>query len=221
MRIQVLINKRFDTDLLSLADAGYSLSKMIRDTVQAYANGQPLTLFIDEMIPFDMNSNRSIRITVTITDQTTESLMRRLKYGCWSNFCKQVLRNSLVQQNLSCYMSDPLDYKIQQADFDAKYQGGAVSCKIYRQKDRQFEFAGTKIVIPTAKGIPLQQSVPTKQVRQPAGTRPQAVKEKRYRSVNAATEPVALPQTSTSVYEEVTEDDKIRNEKIMAMFANM
>lgn len=106
MNVDVYIYKRFDTDLLALYDAGYSISSMIKESLIAYANKKPCFFFIDEMIEFNLNDKRSVRIRFKINDANTEKLLKNIKKGFKSNFCKQILRNALIQQNLSCYINN-------------------------------------------------------------------------------------------------------------------
>lgn len=108
MQIQVYIYKRHDIDLLALADAGYSLSTMIKSAVCAYANEQPLFYYIDEVMPFDLNDKKSIRVIFRInkSDSKTFYMLNNIKHGKRGVFCKMILRNAIIQQNMAGFFAD-------------------------------------------------------------------------------------------------------------------
>lgn len=118
MNVEVRIYKRFDTDLLALHDHGISITKMMQEAVCAYANGQPCHFFIDEIVPFDMNDKKSIRLRLKFMDNdyNTKNLIKCIKHGYRSNFCKTILRNALIQQNIPCYMSNSNMFSMQETN---------------------------------------------------------------------------------------------------------
>ena len=81
---------------------------MMKDALIAFANGRQFNIFIKEQIPLDLNDKTSFRVRVKISNSEANviALMKTIKHSYKSNFCKQVLRNALLQQNLSCYMAD-------------------------------------------------------------------------------------------------------------------
>ena len=66
MTVEIRLYKRFDMDLVSLYDSGYSVSNMIKDAVQAYANGSVIHYYIDEPVQFDLNDKKSIHTRLSI-----------------------------------------------------------------------------------------------------------------------------------------------------------
>lgn len=108
MQIQVYIYKRHDVDLLALADGGYPLSLMMKNALVSYANGQPLFYYIDEILPFDLNDKKSIRLTFRIgkKDVKTTYMLNNIKHSKRGLFCKMVLRNAIIQQNISGFFAD-------------------------------------------------------------------------------------------------------------------
>lgn len=118
MNIEIRIYKRYDTDLLALHDAGYSVNRMMAEALSSYANGMPCYFFLDSLVPFDLNDKNSVRLRLAIKneDYNTINLIKNIKHGYRSNFCKQILRNALVQQNLICYIADPNFFVLQDAN---------------------------------------------------------------------------------------------------------
>lgn len=159
MNVEIRVYKRYDTDLLALHDCGFSLTKMMKDALVHYANGTPYHLYIDEYIPFDLSDKKSIRVRLSIKndDMATISLLNATKKGYRSNFCKLILRNALLQQNLVCYLKDNSFMSVQQIDamsipFGAIQNVYTVSQ--YRMQRQVIQVAGiTKDVTPQNKGM--------------------------------------------------------------------
>lgn len=157
MNIEIRIYKRYDTDLLSLHDAGYSITKMMQEAVSSYANGLPCHFFIDEMLPFDMNDKKSVRLRLKFKDNdfNTVNLIRNIKHGYRSNFCKQLLRNAFVQQNVLCYMSNSSTFQMH--DINAKFLNlqafpNLKMCSEYRREMHKLNILGKEVVIKHEKG---------------------------------------------------------------------
>lgn len=108
MVVDIRLYKRYDADLVALADAGCSISAMMYDAVISYANGTPIHFLIDEITPFDANDRKPVHIKFTIPESQTNAIymMKNIKKRCKNSFCKALLRNALIQQNLSGYFSD-------------------------------------------------------------------------------------------------------------------
>ena len=142
MNIEVRVYKRFDTDLLALHDHGYSLAMMMRDALTAYADGAPFHLYLDELVDLDLNDKKNVRVRVQIDSGNRKvlELIKGIKRGYRSNFCKMVLRNAFFQQNLSCYMADKSFCHLHQANA-AAWQKNAIPglspCAPYRVLTRQ------------------------------------------------------------------------------------
>ena len=68
MTVEIRLYKRFDMDLVSLHDSGYSVSNMIRDAVQAYANGSPIHYYVDEPVQFDLNDKKSVHTRFVVPE---------------------------------------------------------------------------------------------------------------------------------------------------------
>lgn len=161
MNVEVRIYKRYDTDLLALHDAGYAITKMMTEAVCSYANGRPCNFFIDEFVPFDMNDKTSIRIRLSINDSdaATISLIRNIKHGYRSNFCKQVLRNALVQQNLVCYFSDMSMLPVHNRNASLQNlsaHSNLKPCSQYRRMKQTLNIAGKNIEVKHEKGYAFQ-----------------------------------------------------------------
>lgn len=106
MRIDIRIYKRFDTDLVALCDAGYPLSKMFHDALTAFAYGQPLHYLVDAPVRFNPDGKTSVHYAFSIpdSDKTTCGLLKSIQKGYRNSFCKAVLRNTMVNQNVGCFL---------------------------------------------------------------------------------------------------------------------
>ncbi len=109
MVVEIRLYKRFDTDLVALLEAGYPVAAMMKEAVCGFANGRPVRFFIDEPVSFNPRgkSGAHIRFIVPERDAASCYLLRNITSGYRNTFCKEVLRNSLVQQLLSCFFADP------------------------------------------------------------------------------------------------------------------
>lgn len=108
MVIEIRLYKRYDTDLIALHDAGYCISDLMGKAISGYANGAPVHYLISEAIDFDMNGKQSFRTRFTISNSDTKAIhmLKNIKHGYRNSFCKMVLRDALIFQNLSAYFSD-------------------------------------------------------------------------------------------------------------------
>ena len=108
MEVEMRYYKNYDIDLIALAAAGYPVSVMMRDAVVAYANGKPLHYLIDKPIEADFNILKTMRTRLHFpnSDARTIYLLKHLKFRSRNMFCKAVLRNALIQQNLTIFFAD-------------------------------------------------------------------------------------------------------------------
>lgn len=152
MNIEVRIYKRFDTDLLALHDAGYSISKMMAEALCSYANGWSCHFFVDEIIPFDLNDKKTVRVRLKIKDSdfNTVNFMHHIKHGYRSNVCKQILRNALIQQNIVCYLSDDSFFHLHERNAStlnfSAFQN-LKSCSQYRRKSSKIMILGKEVEV--------------------------------------------------------------------------
>ena len=114
MVVEIRIYKRFDTDLVALADAGYSVGVMIKEAVTGYATGNPVYFLLDELTPFDINGKNTVHTRFTISEYDTQTcfLLRNIKRGYRNSFCKSLLRNALIFQNVGIYFSNPALFQL-------------------------------------------------------------------------------------------------------------
>ena len=151
MRIEIRIYKSHDTDLMALCDAGYPIRTMLKDALSAYANSVPLRYFTDEVIPYNAAEKKMVHTNIEIpdTDVKTCYMLTHLKRRLRNSFCKAVLRNCLVQQNLTAYFADSSLYAVQQADGAYRNIGslpGVVPLSSLREETRTVEFQGGKTI---------------------------------------------------------------------------
>ncbi len=186
MKIEVRVYKKYDMDILALYSAGYSLARMMRDAICAYAKGQPFFLAIGEIMPFDIGDKNSIHIRLCIPDGEFEAidLLSSVKDGYKGNFSKQLLRNALIQQNLSCFFSDAdQDRYLPTHMANLQYVSGLNYLNLHRcseylpkKKQKETKAATPRVIrqpIP-AVSVPHAAFVQT-QAPQPTAFKPQAI----------------------------------------------
>lgn len=174
MNVEVRVYKRYDTDILALHDSGYSITKMMTDAVTAYANGRPCHFFIDEILPFDMNDKKNVRLRLKINnnDYNTIRMLKDIKHGYRSNFCKQVLRNAMIQQNLACYFSSLSSLPLQEMNaknLNIQAYPNLIMCNQYRRLTQKLNIMGNDITITHEKGYAYN-SAKNIEIQQPNNT---------------------------------------------------
>lgn len=150
MIVEIRLYKSHDTDLVALCNAGYCISNMLKEAIIAYANGTPMHFIVDEFIPFEVSGTKSVRTRFTMPDSEVKAcyILRNIKKGYRNSFCKAILRNALVQQNLNCYFTDPNLVQLQSINLQYKnvYSlTNVVPCSSMKLSEKQIEFLGKKI----------------------------------------------------------------------------
>lgn len=166
MVVEIRIYKRYDIDLFSLCDAGFPVVAMMKDAISGYANVTPVHFLIDEAVPFNLEGKTSIhkRLNIPDDDVKTITLLKNVKKGLRNNFCKNVLRNALIQQNLCGYFdTDNEKYiKLQNANLsliDLSAYKNVIPCSQLR-RNKQFTFLGKTYVKENVKGFKLNEDKP-------------------------------------------------------------
>lgn len=108
MFVELQLNSFADSDLVALAEAGYPLSSMTRNAIIAYAHGEALHYQLDNVGPYlqDRKYKLRYRIKISEADTITCSMLEGIIPGQRNNFLKSLLRNTFVQQNLTCFFVD-------------------------------------------------------------------------------------------------------------------
>jgi hypothetical protein len=125
MVVEIRIYKRYDADLYSLAESGYSVVQLLSDAVTSYAHGEPFMVYAPDAPLFDVNNKKTIhtRFSIPESDTATCRLLRSIKTTYRNTFCKMVLRNAFLQQNIAGFFSDPSLVSLQSSDLAARPAG--------------------------------------------------------------------------------------------------
>ncbi len=151
MNVEFRLYKKFDADLIALVDAGYSVSRMMKAALIAYANGQPLHFYIDgPALDLDMNVAKTVhqRFVIPDSDEKTCYMIKNIKFRCRNMFFKSVLRNALIQQSLACFFADINLAQLQNENMATKpFQAytNLVPCSVFKADAKQITFAGQTV----------------------------------------------------------------------------
>lgn len=104
--IELRLYKRFDADLLALQCAGIPVKTLMVNAVTSYANGQPYKIYIPETRLHDLNGSQKYHVKCTFKDEKAVALLKSIKYGFRNAFCKTILRDALMHQNLGVFFAD-------------------------------------------------------------------------------------------------------------------
>lgn len=106
MFVEMRYYKRFDPDLIALFEAGVNLNEYVPEIIDAYANGKEYHLYVPFCKNHDMNGQQLIHKRVFISDNESIQLLKGIKHGYRNSFCKMLIREVLVYQNLSAFFAD-------------------------------------------------------------------------------------------------------------------
>lgn len=107
MIVEIRMYKQYDLDLLSLFDAGYPVATLYYEVIKNFANGFPVKFVIDEPIKCELKDKHTVRSRICIKDKKAVKMLKGIKRRYRNAFCKMLLRNSLLQQNMDCFFSKP------------------------------------------------------------------------------------------------------------------
>lgn len=193
MYVDIRVYKQFDADLFALWDAGYPVTKMIKNAVTAYAHGEPCSFLIDEIIPFSPQNKNSVhsRVNFPDSDQNLIYMLRHIHKRYRNAFCKAVLRNALIQQNITAFFTDPSLYQLQNANIQTKGNysiQNAVPLSSIREV-KAFTFDGQTFVRDTGQAVGNISPVPLGMApvvsQSYAGSKNKAFTKKRSRTTQA------------------------------------
>ena len=162
MRVWIRIYARFDVDLIGLMNMNLPLADMMRDAVTAYAHGERIAYYIDEPTFYDVSVNKSARFSFLVPDSDIKTcyMLKNLKPRCRNMFVKAVFRNSLVQQNLTCFFENADAGIISNHFNNANVMPQNVRCSTLKvDKTQQIEFAGNTITVDRSVHQPKKKNV--------------------------------------------------------------
>lgn len=146
MKVEIRVYKQYDLDLMALAAAGYSLSLMMKDAVEAYANGRLVSFYVDEADQILLTENKTFRFHFITSDPAALDMLHNCKPRFRNALCKMILRNSMVEQNLLCYFNNNDQLSLVEAGLNNKNRNtmsDAYACSTYYEdRNKSFSFAG-------------------------------------------------------------------------------
>ena len=107
LELDLRFYKRYDVDLIALHKAGAPLGEYIKMALAAYTTGKPFHIFIPFAPDHSFDDRQLLHTSVKIDDPATERMLLQIKHGYRNSFCKLILRDAIIFQNLSIYSSDP------------------------------------------------------------------------------------------------------------------
>ena len=106
LELDLRFYKRYDVELIALHKAGVPLGDYVRQALIAYTTGKPFHIYIPFALDHDFNDRQLLHTSVKIEDTASEHLLRQIKHGYRNSFCKLLLRDALIYQNLAVFHSD-------------------------------------------------------------------------------------------------------------------
>ena len=106
MRIEIRIYKRHDLDLMHIHDLNISLAALFKHSLTNYAHGREVRYFLPYIENYSPSDKKSFHLRFNITDPETLIFLNNIKPMQRNSFCKTLLRNSLVRQDMSAFLKD-------------------------------------------------------------------------------------------------------------------
>ena len=144
MRVVMHLYKSHDSDLVSLHKSGYSISKLARKVIEAYAHGERCKYLIPECKKIDLsdvptNSKGGLRVEFNTSDEETIQLLNSIANNRRNQFCKAMVRNSFVEQPLAVFFTNP-DIIRQENDFlQSQLEKGVICLPSKNRKSSKYE----------------------------------------------------------------------------------
>ena len=144
MRVVMHLYKSHDSDLVSLHKSGYSISKLARKVIEAYAHGERCKYLIPECKKIDLsdvptNSKGGLRVEFNTSDEETIRLLNSIANNRRNQFCKAMVRNSFVEQPLAVFFTNP-DVIRQENDFlQSQMKSGVICLPSKNKKSSKYE----------------------------------------------------------------------------------
>lgn len=106
MRIEIRIYKRHDLDLMHIHDLNISLAALFKHSLTNYAHGKEVRYFLPYIENYSPTDKKSFHLRFNITDPETLMFLNNIKPMQRNSFCKTLLRNSLIRQDMSAFLKD-------------------------------------------------------------------------------------------------------------------
>lgn len=144
MRVVMHLYKSHDPDLVCLHKSGYSISKLARKVIEAYAHGERIKILIPECKMAnisDVTSNREggLRIEFNTSDADTIRLLNSIANKRRNQFCKAMVRNSFIEQPLAVFFTDPDIIKRENDYLQSQKDRGIVCLPSKNKKNTKYE----------------------------------------------------------------------------------
>ena len=131
MRVIMHLYKSHDPDLVALHKSGYSVSRLAKRVIEAYAHGERIRLLIPECRTVDISDTASgreggLRTEFITKDSETVDLLTGIVKNRRNQFCKAMVRNALIEQPLVVFFTDPKIIRLENEYLYAEKEKGAV-----------------------------------------------------------------------------------------------
>ena len=131
MRVIMHLYKSHDPDLVALHKSGYSVSRLAKRVIEAYAHGERIRLLIPECRTVDISDTASgreggLRTEFITKDPETVDLLTGIVKNRRNQFCKAMVRNALIEQPLVVFFTDPKIIRLENEYLYEEKQKGAV-----------------------------------------------------------------------------------------------
>ena len=169
MKIEIRLYKQHDADLIALAANGYQISAMMRASIIGYANGSPVHFLLNKPLDADFNILKTFRtrFNIPVNEERALYLLQGIKRGYRNAFCKAILRNSLIQQDLAPFFSrECFDILSQMHIFAGQFINtngfsNVIPADSFIQGAVQKVYSAPEIRYPQVKPVPVPAPIPT------------------------------------------------------------
>lgn len=144
MRVIMHLYKSHDPDLVALHKSGYSISKLARKVIEAYAHGERIKLLIPECKMVDISEVSSsrdggLRIEFSTSDTAAINLLNSIANKRRNQFCKAMVRNAFIEQPLAVFFTNPDIIRNENDYLQSQKESGAVCLPSKNKKNSKYE----------------------------------------------------------------------------------
>ena len=104
--VELRIYKRYDQDLMALKQRGANIPTLVRSCLYAFARGKRVYYKVPDDVLIDANDRYNFHLRIEVEDPESIRLLKSVKEMHRNAFCKAILREAFVFQNLGVYLTD-------------------------------------------------------------------------------------------------------------------
>ena len=113
--VELRFYKRFDSDILALADLGIPVAKLADAALHAYAEGKRVRYLVTSCRPCEITRDKPLHCRIITRTPEAAALIKRIRKGYRNQFVKALIRDALVCDPVWQFFIDGKDVEREKA----------------------------------------------------------------------------------------------------------